>query len=292
MSPCSIRGLRWIGAAAFVLGLFVGSGSAGAFQTRQANSNATSQAAHAAAKNAMDAAKKQFDDATKRVNDLRPKHQQAEAELNRERRGYQQAREAAEQQFEQDPQLVRAREKHAGAKRAYDDERSRVIAFLKSRPAYQAALKAQREAKDRHDSPAAQELSDEVRKTLAKEEFQATAEVRRLEEQAVNQDSAARTAHERKLETGEELAKLVKHRDAEVNRNSRVASGKTAFEKANEAEQVVHRELQAALATAAQAQRAYQAASNAFAMLEAQERQQQQAARARSLRGRRIPRPR
>jgi hypothetical protein len=240
----------------------------------------------------MDAAKKQFDDATKRVNDLRSKHQQAEAELNRERRGYQQARESAEQQFEQDPTLVRAREKYAGAKRAYDEERLRVVTSLKSQPAYQAALKAQQEAKDRHDSPAAQALSDEARKTLAKEEFQANTEVRHLEEAAVNQDSVARAAHERMLEAGEVLAKLVKKRDAAVNSDSRVTSGRIAFEKALAAEQAVHRELQAALETAAQAQRAYQAASNAFAMLEAQERQQQQAARARSLRGRRIPRPR
>ena len=240
----------------------------------------------------MDSAKKQFDEANKRLNELRPKHQQAEIEFNKEQREYQQARESVERELEQAPELVRSREQHADAKKASDDEHRRVVAALKSQPAYQAALKAEQEAKQRHDSPAAKELSDDIRKTLAKEEFQATTAVRRLEEEAVRQDSAANAAHLREHEAGDELARLTKKREAAINGNSRVSSAKIAFEKARDNEQLAHREFLAVQAEVARSQRAYQFASAAFAAHEVQERQQQQTSRARSTRGRRTSRPR
>lgn len=262
-----------------------------AYQTRQPTSS-NNNAAHAAAKGAMDSAKKQFDEANKRLNELRPKHQQAEIEFKKEQREYQQARESVEREFEQAPELMRSREQHADAKKASDDEHRRVVAALKSQPVYQAALKSEQEAKQRHDSPAAKELSDDIRQTLAKEEFQATTAVRRLEEEAVRQDSAANAAHLREHEAGDELARLTKKREAAINGNSRVSSAKIAFEKARDNEQLAHREFLAVQAEVARSQRAYQSASAAFAAHEAQERQQQQASRARSTRGRRTSRPR
>jgi chromosome segregation ATPase len=282
------RLVRFVAVSVIGVGTMLWTNSLPAYQTRPSTSS--NNAAHAAAKGAMDSAKKQFDEATKRLNDLRPKHQQAEAEFKREQREHQQAREAVEREFEQAPELVRARETHAEAKKAYDDEHRRVVAVLKSQPAYQAALKAEQEAKERHDSPAAKELSDEVRKALAKEEFQATTAVRRLEEEAVSKDSTANAAHEREYELGDALARIVKKREAAINGNSRVSSTKIAFEKARDNEQLAQRELAAAQAEVNRSQRAYQSASSAFAAHEAQERQQQQAARARSLRGRRTHR--
>lgn len=283
--------VRFTVASALCIGATLWSDSLPAYQTRRP-STSNNNAAHAAAKGAMDSAKKQFDEANKRLNDLRPKHQQAEFEFKKEQREYQQAREAVEREFEQAPELVRAREQHADAKKASDDEHRRVVAGMKSQPAYQAALKAEQVAKERHDSPAAKELSDDIRKTLAKEEFQATTAVRRLEEEAVSKDSAANTAHEREHELGDELARLTKKREAAINGNSRVSSAKIAFEKARDTEQLAHREFLAAQAEVGRSQRAYQSASTAFAAHEAQERQQQQAARSRSTRGRRTSRPR
>jgi hypothetical protein len=67
-------------------------------------------AAHNASKSNVDSAKKLLDDANKRLADIRPKHQQAEAEFKKEQREYQQARDAAKRQFEEAPELVRASE--------------------------------------------------------------------------------------------------------------------------------------------------------------------------------------
>ena len=248
-------------------------------------STPANNAAHNASKSNVDSAKKFLDEANKRLNDLRPKHQQAEAEFKKEQREYQQAREAAKRQFEEAPDLVRAREQHSAAKKAYDEDDQRVVAALKSQAPYKAAVKRLDEAKAAHDGPAAKELSDEVRKSLAKDEAAALAEVRRLEEEAVNKDSAAKKAHEREHEAGEELAKHTKKREAAIDGDSRVSSGKIAFERARDTEQLVHREFQAAQAAAAQAQRAYQSATALFAAHEAQEAQQRRMSSVRNSRG-------
>ena len=253
-------------------------------------STPANNAAHNASKSNVDSAKKFLDEATKRLNDIRPKHQQAEAEFKKEQREYQQAREAAKRQFEEAPELVRAREQHTEAKKAYDEQHQRVVTALKSQPAYKAATKRLADIKAVHDGAAAKDLSDEVRKSLAKDEAAAVTEIRRMEEEAIDKDSAAKPAHDREHEAGEELAKHTKKREAAIEGDSRVSSGKIAFGRARDAEQLAHREFQAAQADAAQAQRNYQAASNAFAMHEAQEAQQRRMNSSRNTRGRRTTR--
>ncbi len=288
ITPTFVRVVRRVCAGSLMLGVIVLAEPCAA-QTRRPSTPNNSAALNASKSN-VDSAKKFLDDANKRLNDLRPKHQQAEAEFKKEQREYQQARDAAKQQFEQDPQLVRAREKHAEAKKAYDEEHQRVVAALKSQPAYKAALKAEQEAKARHDGPDAKDLSDEVRKALAKEEFAASNAVRRLEEEAVNKGTAAKPAHEREHEAGEELARLTKMREAAIDGDSRVSSGKIAFERARDTEQLAHREFLAAQADVSQAQRNYQAANNAYAVQQAQLAQQQRMNSARNTRGRRTGR--
>lgn len=283
MSPKVVRLIRRVCAGSLMLGVIALAEPCAAQYRRP--STPANNAAHNASKSNVDNAKKFLDEANKRLADIRPKHQQAEAEFKKEQRGYQQARDAAKQQFEQDPQLVRAREKHAAAKKAYDEEHQRVVAALKSQPAYKTAAKRLDEIKVLHDGPAAKDLSDEARKSLAKDEAAAVAEVRRLEEEAVNKDSTAKPAHEREHEAGEELARITKKREAAIDGDSRVSSGKIAFEKARDTEQLAHREFQAAQADATQAQRNYQAATNAFAAHEAQEAQQRRMNSVRNSRG-------
>lgn len=289
MPPEVVQLVRRVCAGSLLLGV-IALAEPCAAQTRRPSTPANSAALNASKSN-VDSTKKFLDEAVKRLNDIRPKHQQAEAEFKKEQREYQQARESAKQQFEQDPQLVRAREKHADAKKAYDAEHQRVVTALKSQPAYKAAAKRLEEIKVLHDGPGAKDLSDETRKSLAKEEFAASNVIRGLEEEAVNKDSVAKPAHEREHEAGEELARLTKKRDAAIDGDSRVSSGKIAFERARDAEQLAHREFQAAQADATQAQRNYQAATNAFAVQQAQAAQQQRMNSARSTRGRRSSRP-
>ncbi len=248
-------------------------------------STPANNAAHNASKNNVDSAKKFLDAANKRLADIRPKHQQAEAEMKKEQREYQQAREAAKRQFEEAPELVRAREHHAEAKKAYDEQHQRVVAALKTQPAHKAASKRLADIKAVHDGAAAKDLSDEVRKSLAKDEAAALAEVRRMEEEAIDKDSAAKPAHEREHEAAEELAKHVKKREATINGDPRVSSGKIAFEKARDTEQLAHREFLAAQGELAQAQRYLQAATVAFAAHEAQEAQQRRMNSVRNFRG-------
>ena len=288
MSPKVVRLVRRVCVSSLLLGVIALAEPCAAQYRRPSTPN--NSAALNASKSNVDSAKKFLDAATKRLADMRPKHQQAEAEFKKEQREYQQARDAAKRQFEEAPELVRAREKHAEAKKAYDDEHQRVVAALKAQPAYKAALKAEQEAKARHDGPDAKELSDEVRKVLAKEEFAASNAVRRLEEEAVNKDTAAKPAHEREHEAGEELARHTKKREATIDGDSRVSSGKIAFERARDTEQLAHREVQAAQADVSQAQRNYQAANNAFAAQQAQLAQQQRMNSARNTRGRRTGR--
>lgn len=283
MTPKFVRVVRRVCAGSLLLGVIALAEPCAAQYRRP--STPANNAAHNASKSNVDSAKKFLDEATKRLADIRPRHQQAEAEFKKEQREYQQAREAAKQQFEQDPQLVRAREQHTAAKKAYDEEHQRVVAALKSQPAYKAAAKRLDEIKAAHHGAAAKDLSDEARKSLAKDEAAAVAEVRRLEEEAINKDSVAKPAHEREHEAGEELARLTKKREAAIDGDSRVSSGKIAFEKARDAEQLAHREFQAAQADVTQAQRNYQVATNAFAIHEAQEAQQRRMNSSRNTRG-------
>lgn len=280
--------IRLVCAGSLLLGLLALAEPCAA-QTRRP-STPNNSAALSASKSNVDNAKKFLDEANKRLNDLRPKHQQAEADLKKEQREYQQAREAAKQQFEQDPQMVRAREKHAEAKKAADEQHQRVVAALKSQPAYKAAAKRLSDIKAVHDGAGAKDLSDEVRKSLAKDEAAAVAEIRRMEEEAVNKDSAAKPAHEREHEAGEELARLTKKREATIDGDSRVSSGKISFGRARDAEQLAHREFQAAQADATQAQRNLQSANNAYAAQQAQLAQQQRMNSSRNSRGSRSSR--
>ena len=292
MLPLVVRRIRRVCAASLLLGVVTMAEPCLAFQYRRpSSSNSANNAASNAAKSNVDSAKKNLDAAVKRLNDIRPKHQQAEAEFKKEQREHQQAVETAKREFEQAPELVRARETHAAAKKAFEEERQRVVAKMKSQPAYKAALKAELEAKERHDGPAAKELSDESRKALAKEEAAAVAAVRRLEEEAVNQDSAAKQAHEREHDAAEELLKHTKKRDATINGDSRVSSSKIAFEKARDTEKLAHREFQAAESAAAQAQRMYQSATATYTAQLAQAAQQRAMTSSRSTRGRRTQRP-
>ena len=292
MSPLVVRLTRRVSAASLLLGVVTMAEPCLAFQYRRpSSSNSANNAASNAAKSNVDSAKKNWDAAVKRLNDIRPKHQQAEAEFKKEQREHQQAVETAKREFEQAPELVRAREKYDTAKKTFEEERQRVVAKLKSQPAYKAALKAEQEAKERHDGPAAKELSDEARKSLAKEEFAATVEVRRLEDEAVDQDSVSKPAHKREQEAADELLTHTKKRDAAINGNSRVSSSKIAFEKARDTEQLAHREFQAAESAAAQAQRMYQSANSAYAAHLAQAAQQRAMTSSRSTRGRRTQRP-
>lgn len=288
MSPKVVPLIRRACAGSLLLGI-VALAEPCAAQYRRP-STPQNNAAHNASKSNVDSAKKFLDEANKRLADIRPKHQQAEAEFKKEQREYQQARDAAKRQFEEAPELVRAREKHAEAKKAYDEQHQRVVAALKSQAPYKAAVKRLDEAKAAHDGPAAKELSDEARKSLAKDEAAALAEVRRLDEEAVNKDPSAKQAHEREHEAAEELAQHTKKREATIDGDSRVSSGKIAFERARDAEQLAHREFQAAQADAAQAQRNYQSATAAFAAHEAQEAQQRRMNSVRNSRGSRSSR--
>lgn len=283
MSPKVDRLIRRVCAGSLLLGIIALVEPCAAQYRRP--STPQNNAAHNASKANVDAAKKNYDEVVKRLNDLRPKHQQAEAEFKKEQREYQQARDAAKRQFEEAPELVRCREQHSEAKKAYDEQHQRVVATLKSQPAYKTAAKRLEEAKAAHHGPAAKELSGEARKSLAKNEAAALAEVRRLEEEAVNQDSAAKKAHDHEHDVGEELAKHTKKREATIDGDSRVSSGKIAFERARDTEQLAHREFQAAEAAAVQAQRAYQSANALFAAHEAQEAQQRRMNSVRNSRG-------
>jgi chromosome segregation ATPase len=244
-----------------------------------------SNAAHNAFKSNLDSAKNFLDAANKRLADIRPKHQQTEAEFKKEQREYQQARDAAKRQFEEAPELVRAREKHTEAKKAYDEQHQRIVAALKSQAPYKTAVKRLAEIKALHHSPAGKELSDEARKAHAKDEAAALAEVRRLEDEAVNKDPSAKQAHEREHAAADELAKHTKKREATIDGDPRVSSSKSAFEKARDTEQLAHREFLAAQADAAQAQRNYNSATAAFAAHEAQEAQQRRMNSVRNWRG-------
>lgn len=288
MSPRVVRLIRRVCAGSLLLGV-VALAEPCAAQYRRPSTPANN-AAHNASKSNVDSAKKFLDAANKRLNDIRPKHQQAEAEFKKEQREYQQAREAAKRQFEEAPELVRAREQHAEAKKAYDEQHQRVVAALKSQPAYKAASKRLADIKAVHDGAAAKELNDEARKSLAKDEAAAVAEIRRMEEDAVNKDSVAKPAHDREHKAAEELAQHTKKREAAIDGDSRVSSGKIAFERARDAEQLAHREFQAAQADAAQAQRNYQTATAAFAAHEAQEAQQRRMNSVRNSRGSRTHR--
>lgn len=296
MSPKSARLIRRVCAGLLLLGI-VALAEPCAAQYRRPSTpyrgprTPLNNAAHNAFKSNLDSAKTFLDAANKRLADIRPKHQQTEAEFKKEQREYQQARDAAKRQFEEAPELVRAREKHAEAKKTYDEQHQRIVAALKSQAPYKTAAKRLEEAKAAHDGPAAKELSDEVRKSLAKEEAAALAEVRRLEEEGVSKDSAAKKAHNREHEEAEKLAQHTKKREATIDGDSRVSSGKIAFERARDTEQLAHREFQAAEAAAAQAQRAHQSATALFAAHEAQEAQQRRMNSVRNWRGYRNSRP-
>lgn len=131
MSPKSARLIRRVCAGLLLLGI-VAFAEPCAAQYRwpsmpyRGPRTPLNNAAHNAFKSNLDSAKNFLDAANKRLADLRPKHQQAEAEFKKEQREYRQARDAAKRQFEEAPELVRAREKHAEAKKAYDEQHHRV----------------------------------------------------------------------------------------------------------------------------------------------------------------------
>ena len=81
MSLFAIRLARRVCAASLLLGVVTMAEPCLAFQYRRPSS---SNSASNAAKSNVDSAKKNLDAAVKRLNDIRPKHQQAEAEFKKE----------------------------------------------------------------------------------------------------------------------------------------------------------------------------------------------------------------
>lgn len=228
--------------------------------------------------NQLHSVEKTMESAHKELTAAHKQLTKTESEHQKQTREYNSLHQQVQKEADSRPEIVDARKQLVEAEHDYQYERERVLKRLKAADDYRTALEQKQSVSAQLKSLADADPAD-TRAALGKQLASLTATLSDQESTAITADKKAKQAQQRQHDAEQDLANLIRDRNNSIDKDSRLISAKTAFDRARTDHEAAKRQFSQAQASSAHADRAYQSLMQEKIMLDQQRSQQQRANR-------------
>lgn len=226
----------------------------------------------------LHAMEKTLQSAHQELTDARKQLAKAETDFQKQTHEYNSVRQQVRKEADARPELVESRKQLIEAEYAFHGEHERIVKRLKTTPDYRTALEQKQSASLQLKS-LAKEDSQETRANLAKQIAGLTVTLSIQEAAAIAADREAKNAQQQQHVAEQELAKHIRDRNSSIDKDARLNSTKTAFDRTRTDHDAAQRRTAQAQSASTQAEHAYQSLMHEKIMLDQQQAQQQRANR-------------
>lgn len=186
----------------------------------------------------VDEAREKFKQEEQQLDAMRREQRDAETALRAATTNLKKVRDQVQLRLERELKLTQALAAEAGAQKSFDDTKRPVLEKLQSKPEYQASLRAAEQARARMKD-LRQDLgrTEDERARLLSRETLLTLEPGKLEHAAYDTDPKTKDAHDKLLESQQNVAALREKVKEAVENDSDVTAAQKSLDQAQETAQ-------------------------------------------------------